>query len=495
MLFGDLLDRALAEGAGPRTALIDGTGAFSYDELDAAADRFAGQLVRRGYRPGARAALCARNGLAYGIIVLGAARAGVVLIHLSTRATAGEIEAALTETGAEVLFAGEDMQSDRVPVVHLTRDGDAWFGTGPAERPVLDLADDAPLALLYSGGTTGAAKGVLVSHRARLVTAEIAAGGLGLEATDRVLVSTPLFHTAALFCWLAPAWLQGATVVVGDKWSAAGFIDLVERERVTAAFLVPTQIGDLLAAPELDAGRLASLRLVCHAGAPMPPDRADRLARLLPEADIAEHYGLSETGLLTVRRRSDPADRPGSVGHPPPPVELAVRGPDGAFLPPGTVGEIATRGPHLLSGLIGGTSMATLFPWHDGWLATGDRGRLDTDGSLTLLARSRDVIVSGAENLYPGEIEAVLLSHPALAECAVFGVPDERLGEVPVAQVVLRPGMAATETELIDHVLSLLPRHKRPRRIIFAPALPRSAVGKVLKAQLAAAFSAARSHA
>lgn len=488
MLFGDLIDRALAEGAGPRPALIDETGTLSYRDLDHAANRFAQALAARGVGPGTRIALRARNRLASGIILLGTARAGVVLVHLSTRATVVEIEAALTQTGATLLFADGGIRSDTVPIVDLDRDSPAWFETGPAARPVLDLSAEAPLALMFSGGTTGAAKGILVSHRARLVTVELAADGFGLGAADRVLVSTPLFHTAGLFCWLAAAWRRGASVILGSKWSAAGFIAAVAAHRVTAAFLVPTQLSDLLAEPGQITDRLASLRLVCHAGATMPTDLADRLAALLPAIDIVEHYGLSETGLLTQRRRSDPADRRSSVGRASPPIELAVRGPAGDFLAPGAIGEVATRGPHLLSVLVGDAPTVPLFPWGDGWLATGDRGTLDAEGYLTLIARSRDIIVSGAENLYPSEIEAALLRHPALAECAVFGVPDDRLGEVPIAQVVLRPGMAATEVELIELVLSVLPRHKRPRRVIFAPSLPRSAVGKVLKSRLAADY-------
>jgi acyl-CoA synthetase (AMP-forming)/AMP-acid ligase II len=480
MLFGDLIDRALAEGAGPRPALIDTTGSLTYAALDRAANRFAHVLVARGFGPGSRVAICAGNRLAYGIVLLGAARAGVVLVHLSSRATPVENAAALALTGAELLLTEED----------LDREAPAWLNTGPDTRPALDLPPDAPLALLFSGGTTGAAKGVLVGHHARLVTADVSAEAFGLSATDRVLVSTPLFHTAALFCWLAPAWRRGATVILGGKWSADGFAAQVAAHRATAAFLVPTQVSDLLAAPEPE--RLGSLRLVCHAGAPMRPDLADRLAALLPATDISEHYGLSETGLLTVRRADDPSDRRASVGRAPAPIELAVRGPDGAVLPPGTVGEIVTRGPHLLTDLIGEDEKSALFPWADGWFATGDRGRLDADGFLTLVARSKDIIVSGAENLYPSEIEAVLGRHPALAECAVFGVPDDRLGEIPIAQVVLHPGMDASEAELIELVLSVLPRHKRPRRVIFASSLPRSAVGKVLKSVLSAEYLARR---
>jgi len=477
MRFGDLIDRALADGAGPRPALIDPGGSLSYAELDRAANRFAHGLKTRGFGPGSRIAIRAGNRLAYGIILLGAARAGVLLVHLSTRSTPDETAAALALTQAELVFTDED----------LDRDGAAWFDQGPATRPTLDLPPDAPLALLFSGGTTGAAKGVLVGHHARLITAELSAKAFGLSAADRVLVSTPLFHTAALFCWLAPAWGRGATVILGGKWSAEAFAAQVGAHRVTAAFLVPTQVSDLLATPAPE--QLGSLRLICHAGAPMRPDLADGLAELLPATDVSEHYGLSETGLLTVRLAGDPPDRRASVGRAPAPIELEIRGPDGAVLPPDSVGEIVTRGPHLLSDLIG---EAVRFPGTDGWFATGDRGRLDAEGFLTLVARSKDIIVSGAENLYPSEIEAVLGRHPALAECAVFGVPDDRLGEIPIAQVVLHPGMEASEAELIELVLSVLPRHKRPRRVIFAANLPRSAVGKVLKSVLSAEYLARR---
>jgi acyl-CoA synthetase (AMP-forming)/AMP-acid ligase II len=218
----------------------------------------------------------------------------------------------------------------------------------------------------------------------------------------------------------------------------------------------------------------------------MPPGLAARLAATFPWIRLVEHYGQSECGPIAFRRDDDPPEAACSVGRAVAGTALRVVDAEGRDCAPGVVGEVATRGPHLFSGYLGDEE-ATRAALRDGWLFTGDLGRLDARGFLTLVDRARDLIISGGENIFPSELEAALLRHEAVAEAAVFGVPDERWGEAPAAHVVLRPGASADEAALLAHVEREVARWKRLKLVRIVDALPRTAVGKVLKGELRAA--------
>jgi acyl-CoA synthetase (AMP-forming)/AMP-acid ligase II len=274
------------------------------------------------------------------------------------------------------------------------------------------------------------------------------------------------------------------------------FIDLVERHAVTGTLLVPTQLGDLIAHPAFSAERLRTLRHVNYAGAPMPLALLDRLTEALPRVAFTENYGQSETGPMTIRRAFHPHDRRASSGRPPHNIETKVVDSEGREVPPGVLGEIVTRGAHLLKEYWGEPEQtAALFRRGQGWLWTGDIGVRDADGFITLVDRSKDMIVSGGENIYPTEIENALYEHEAVLECAVIGIPDERLGEVPAAHVVLRAGVAIAEETLIAFTAERIARHKRPRLVKFVETLPKTAIGKIQKNVIRAAYWQGRSRA
>ena len=251
---------------------------------------------------------------------------------------------------------------------------------------------------------------------------------------------------------------------------------------MTAGFLVPSQLNDLISHPQFDAGRLKSLRKMGYAGAPMAPALLARIYDALPGLAYTENYGQSETCPITVLSPSHPKDKLGTVGRLACNVDLRIVDPDGNTLPTGAVGEITVRSDTVFQEYYGDPDQtAAAFPKGDGWLWTGDVGFLDEDGFLTLVDRSKDMLVSGGENVYPAEIENALYRHEAVAECAVFGIPDERWGEVPAAHVVLVPDASVTAEALMDFCASKIARFKRPRVIKFVDSLPRTPVGKIQK--------------
>ncbi len=508
MLAGEILRRAA--GRFPdKTALIEGERRMSFAEFDRAADRAAAALASLGLVPGARIAILAPNLLEYPIVHFAAARAGLILAHFSTRATAADLARLIDLSGAEALVfwgeLGEIVAAGRAlartgSLRHLIAIGPSDMAGAIAFEMFLErglergldrargaltapaLAPDHPLAMGFTGGTTGQPKGVLVSHRARYATAVTVAVEFGLDERDVALVVTPLFHAAGMFVWFQPAIMLGCTCVLQRRWDVDEFMTLVGRHLASASLLVPTQLGDLSRHPDFSAARLGSLRHIHYAGAPMPLALYDRLAASLPDVAFTENYGQTETGPMTVRRPFHPHDKRGSVGRPAHNVELRVVGPDGAELARGALGEIVTRGEHVMSEYWGDPEETRArFRLGDGWLWTGDLGVHDADGFFTLVDRATDMIISGAENIYPAEIENALFRHEAVAECAVFGVPDERWGEAPAAHVVLRPGLSASAEDLIDFLGRTLARYKRPRLIKFVEHLPKTAVGKIQK--------------
>jgi acyl-CoA synthetase (AMP-forming)/AMP-acid ligase II len=498
MLTGDVL-RLTARRVPNRTAVVCGGERLDYRTLEEDANRFAHALHGAGLGAGDKLAIMAPNVARYPVVHFGAAKSGCVLVHLSVRYAVDELAYVLNKAEVELLVVEQGLvdlvveararlSRLRQVVVIGGRDGRLPDGLGfadfiagqPAQPPALELREDDPFAMTYTGGTTGFPKGVLVDHRRRTLTLLQAGAEFGIDERDIVAVVTPLFHCVGLFVWYQPMVFQGATCVFLERWEPRQFVDMVEREGVTAAFLVPTQLNDLALLPDLDTARLASLAKVGFAGAPMPAAVMEALLELFPEVQFTEHYGQSETGPLTVKPPWRLRDKLASIGRPAIGIEALVVDAEGKPVAPGEVGEIVTRGDHLLCEYFDEPEQtAALYKSGDGWLWTGDLATVDEDGFLTLVDRSKDMIITGGENVYPAEIENALYGHEAIAECAAFGVPHERLGEVAAAAVVLKPGAEVSADELIEFCADRIARFKRPRRVDFMEALPKTAIGKV----------------
>jgi fatty-acyl-CoA synthase len=317
------------------------------------------------------------------------------------------------------------------------------------------------------------------------VTAQTVVVEEHLEDADVVAIVTPLFHVAALNIMFQPAVLIGATSVFLPAWGVAPFTDMVERFQVTAAFMVPVQAAQLVAGDELDPARFRSWRKLSFAGAPMPDQVQLELLRQLPELRLTQIYGQSEMGVLTALPSRFARSKLGSVGRQAYNVDIAVLKPDGSPCRPGEIGEVVSRGDNLMRQYYAKPEeTATFFRRGDGWGWSGDLGYLDAEGFLYLVDRSKDMIISGGENVYPKEIEEVIYQLDAVAECAVFGVPDDEWGELPATYVILKPGRALSEAEIVEHCALKLARFKRPRLVKFVADLPRTAIGKVQKSLL-----------
>jgi fatty-acyl-CoA synthase len=505
MLIGELL-RLSAARFPDKVALIEGDRQLTYREFDRAANRAAQALLALGLRKGDRAAILSFNSIAFAILHYGAARAGVILAALTTRATPRDLAYMLNKVGARALFfdgsLGAMAQTARGEVAslkHLVALGEAdgagsisfaqFMERGHDEAPAVTLDVHDPYAMTFTGGTTGFPKGVLVTHHARYATAVTCGVEFGLDERDICLIATPMFHAAGLYVWFQPAVMLGCACVFIGPWDIARFVEAVERHRVTGTLLVPTQLADLVAHPAFAVERLATLRHINYAGSPMPLALLDRLEAALPNVAFTENYGQSETGPMTVRRAFHPRDKRGTSGRAAHNVETRVVDFHGRPVAPGTVGEIVTRGAHVLKEYWDEPEQtAALFRSGDGWMWTGDLGVCDADGFITLVDRSKDMIISGGENIYPTEIENALYQHAAVAECAVFGIPDERWGEAVAAHVVLRDAASVTEDALIAFAGERVARHKRPRLVRFVERLPKTAIGKVQKNVIRAAY-------
>ena len=506
VLTGDFL-RDSAKRTPHRVALIGRGEHLTYAQFYGQANRLANALIELGLRKAAKVAILSTNCPQYAIAYFAIANTPYVSVHCSTRSIASELVYVLNKTEAEVLLLEHRFvamietvlsQLDR-PIRLVLLDhanepeiqcGDAihidQFVRGkPTTDPAVVLEESDALAITLTGGTTGFPKAVLVSHKARCASAVAAAEEFGLTENDIVLASTPLFHTAGLFVWFATAVMLGASVVLPEAWDVVQFMRIVKREKVTAGFLVPSQLNDLITHPEFSAMPLATLTNISYAGAPMGRALSERIRAALPHVAFTENYGQSEACPITIRCERHGVGKRETVGRAASNAEIAVVDQDGSLLPVGQIGDIVTRGDQLFDEYFNDPEeTAKAFTLPNGWLLTGDVGFLDEDGFLTLVDRSKDILVSGGENIYPAEIENALYEHESVVECAVFGIPDERWGEVPAAHVALRPGASVTEHELIEFCAIKVARFKRPRLIKFVDSLPKTPVGKIQKNEL-----------
>lgn len=495
MLLGEILRRA-AKRSPRKTAIIAGDRRLSFAEYDRRANRFAHLLMSAGVRPGDRVACALFNGPDYGIVHFGSARAGSVLVHVPPLYATREIADIVERTRPRVLVVDGGLRDRIAPqtwravetviVSGAAADGASRFdeaiGAQPDHPPGLDLDPAAPAAMTFTGGTTGGPKGAVVSHRARLVSAVTTAREHRLTDRDIAAVVTPMFHAVGLLIWHQAAVVTGAASVLFRKWDPAAFIAGTERHRVSSAFLVPVQVRDLLQSSAFDPRRLGTLKNLGVGGAPTPPGLLAAWTEAMPRCGYTDHYGQSETGPLTILKPWETKAHAGTVGRAARGVELRIVGEDGNPAPPGVVGEVVARGPFLMDGYFDDPEeTARYFRSGDGWGWSGDLAVADEQGFLRLVGRRRELINSGGFNIYPAEIEAALGSHSAVDESAVFGVPDERWGEAPVAFVVRAAAGPISGETLIEHCADRLARYKRPREIVFVDRIPRTPSGKVRK--------------
>jgi len=484
---------------------------LSWRELDAYLNRWANALASLGVARGDRVATVLANSLELLATYWACAKLGAVAVPLSPLLTATGLAALVADASPRVIVGSSDQIAVLDDVRRRTNAADvrAWVlvdaaaddealgyrAFGSLLGAASDVEPDARVeagdlwTLMYTSGTTGLPKGIRHTHFIRAMYATTLASSWRMAPESVVLHSGAIVFNGAMTTML-PAFMLGATFVLHRAFEAAAFIATVERERVTHTMLVPSQIIAVLSARTFEPARLASLEMLLSLGAPLHQEHKDRLNALLP-ARFYELYGLTE-GFVTILDRDDALRKSGSVGVPPPFYAMRIVGEDGRDLPAGEVGEIVGRGPITMPGYYNRPEQ-TDEALRDGWLYTGDLGRVDDDGFLYLVDRKKDMIDSGGIKVYPKDIEEIAARHPAVLEVAVFGIPHDRWGETPVAAVVLREGSDAGADALRDWINArVAAKYQRVDRVIVMDAFPRSAAGKTLKRELRAPFWAER---
>lgn len=489
-----LLDRG-ARQAPTALAWKHGTRSATYGELRKRVGQLAAGLLERGLVPGDRVVLCLPNRPELLEMLFATMWAGLVTVPVNWHLHPAEVRYVLGHCGARAVLVADETDAvlDGLPAEDppLTLHADGSRGTDVGSLAVpgrelpapVEVAPDAPAWLFYTSGTTGRPKGATLTHRVLLAMALNYYADVDPIAPGSVFAhAAPLTHGSGLY--LVPAIGRAAVNVLFPvpSFDAQGFLDFLAAEQAThIAFLAPTMLHRLLVSEK--ATPLPALRSIVVGGAPLyEADLAKALARFGPI--ITQIYGQGEAPMtITAMHPDEAATRPLSCGRPFPGVEIRLLGPDGAEVPPGGDGEITVRGDVVMSGYWDDPG-ATTAAVHEGWLRTGDIGRLDDAGYLYLTDRARDVIITGGANVYPREVEEVLLTHPGVSEAAVVGVPDDHWGEVVTAFVVPEPGAVVQPAELITHVRTRLASFKKPRRVIVIDALPKNAAGKVLRREL-----------
>jgi len=464
-----------------RKALAPKGARLSFSELENRVKGVAAALSAQGFNLGDRLAFLLPNSSEYIELVYACSWLGVIAVPLNTRLSLAEIDRVLADAAPHGLVRHSSLPTPTVRISwQRVIDQDPWqIRNDPPPNVVYD--PEAILALIYTSGTTGRPKGVMVTHAN--ILADIHNFNYWMRYTEGgvYLHAAPIFHIAdfpAMFA--APAF--AACQLTIPKFSPQSFCETVERERVSHTVLVPTMINLLTQFPDARKYDLSSLEVLAYGGSPMAPELIQRTRELLPYLKLVQVYGLSETGFLTgLQDQEHTHDRLLSCGRPCPGVDLQVTDESGEQVEAGKPGELVARGANIMRGYWnnpGDTALAS----RAGSFRTGDIGYQDSEGYFYILDRLKDMIVTGGENVYSGEVEAVIYAHPAVREAAVFGIPDPKWGELVMACVVLKPGMNLTADEVVAHCRQSLATYKVPRRIEFLDTeLPKSGSGKMLK--------------
>jgi acyl-CoA synthetase (AMP-forming)/AMP-acid ligase II len=462
-------------------ALVSTRRGSSFRELNDRVNRIAASLHQHGFKTGDRLAILLPNEPDYLELIYACARLGVIAVPLNTRLSIPEMDHILADASPHGLVRHSTLPTPKVrPPLELVLDKQPLhLNEGIAPEPIYD--PEAILALIYTSGTTGKPKGVALTHGNLWANVDHLNYWITYRDGTVYLHSGPLFHIVDLpFVFAAPALGIAQTTI--PKFTVHDFCETVARERVSHTALVPTMLNLLTQFDGISEYDLTSLKVIAYGGSPIAPELIRRVQKILPNVRLFQAYGLSETGFLTgLQNHEHIADRLNSCGRSCPGIDLRVVAYSGKEVEVGEHGELVTRGANVMRGYWdkeGETKNA----FRNGFFRTGDVGYRDSEGYFYILDRIKDMIVTGGENVYSGEVEAVLYQHPAVLEAAVFGIPDPKWGELVMAYVVLKPGKTLSADELIAFCRQSLANYKIPRRIEFSETeLPKSGSGKILK--------------
>jgi acyl-CoA synthetase (AMP-forming)/AMP-acid ligase II len=476
-------------------ALVQGDRSVSWVQLDAMADRVAASLQRDGLRPTDSIAICAANSLEYAAVFVGALRAGVAIAPLPNTSLPEQLAGMVADSGARHFFvdAGVPVFESRAERIFL--DGSAppslqgWLAPEGARPAPVQIRPEWPFNIIYSSGTTGTPKGIVQSHAMRWQHVARAENyGYGPDAVT--LIATSLCSNTTLVCFFPTLAKGGCAVLAPPKFDAATYLALAEKVAATHAMLVPVQYQRIMALPDFDRYDLSSFRMKFCTSAPFPAALKADILRRWP-GGLVEFYGMTEGGGSCMLEAHTFPDKLHTVGKPAEGHDMRVIDENERELPKGSIGEVVGRSGSMMIGYHNQPGKTREAEWYDAqgnrFIRTGDVGRFDEDGFLTLMDRRKDMVISGGFNIYPSDLEAVLRQHPGVADAAVIGVPSKEWGETPVAFVVPAPGAPAAE-ELRGWANRQLGKTQRLADLRFIEELPRSDIGKVLKRQLRDAY-------
>lgn len=481
-------------------AVIFGEQRLTWSQFDQRVNRSANALLDLGLRKGDAVALVLPNCLELIELYWAAAKTGIVVVPLSPLLRGNGLLSLLRDSGASALISTSAM----VPVIDEIRGElpgvgrDRWIlvdasdapgytgyaglvGKAGTSAPHAELSSDDVYNIIYSSGTTGLPKGIIHTHEIRANYCSVFANTFRMQPESVVMHAGSLIFNGALVTFF-PSFFLGSRYVLRARFEPTDFLETIQREKVTHMMMVPSQIAAMLDTPACTREALASIEMLCSVGAPLHREHRERLRKVAPGV-LYELYGLTE-GFITVLDRQDYERKMDSVGPPAHFNEMRIVGADGRDLPPREVGEIVGRGPFLMPGYHGRPDL-TAQAIINGWLHTGDLGYVDEDGFLYLVDRKKDLIISGGINVYPKDIEEILVQHPAVREAAVFGIPSEKWGEVPLGAVVLKSGSTVSAEELrVWANERVAARYQQLKEVVILDDFPRSSAGKTLKRML-----------
>ena len=489
-----------------KLALVCDGQTVSWGAFDQRINKIANLLLSMGVSKGDNIAIISPNSIPYAELFMGILRAGACVTPLSTMASPDALQKMLTDCGARAIFVAAqylELVDGFIADLDLARfaidfDHPAFQPYGAAvdgasdSDPEIQIEMSDAFNLIYSSGTTGTPKGILHNHWMRSAQMDRVSPN-GYDDNARTLLSTPLYSNTTIVSFL-PTLYGGSTVYLMPKFDARGYLEIVQREKITHTMLVPVQYKRIMDVPDFDAFDLSSMQVKFSTSAPLRAEvKADVLARF--PGKLLEYYGLTEGGGVTVLNSAEHRDKLHTVGQPAPGNEIRLIDETGKEVPKGTVGEICGRGPTMMAGYFGRDDLTADYIWRDAagnvFFRSGDMGRFDEDGFLILSDRKKDMIISGGLNIYADDLELVLLADPDVTDAAVIGVPSDAWGETPYGLVVLREGATRSGDDICADANAKLGKSQRLSAVELREELPRSSIGKILKKELRAPFWAA----
>ena len=489
-----------------KPALVCDGQTVSWGAFDQRINKIANLLLSMGVSKGDNIAIISPNSIPYAELFMGILRAGACVTPLSTMASPDALQKMLTDCGARAIFVAAqylELVDGFIADLDLARfaidfDHPAFQPYGAAvdgasdSDPEIQIEMSDAFNLIYSSGTTGTPKGILHNHWMRSAQMDRVSPN-GYDDNARTLLSTPLYSNTTIVSFL-PTLYGGSTVYLMPKFDARGYLEIVQREKITHTMLVPVQYKRIMDVPDFDTFDLSSMQVKFSTSAPLRAEvKADVLARF--PGKLLEYYGLTEGGGVTVLNSAEHPDKLHTVGQPAPGNEIRLIDETGAEVPKGTVGEICGRGPTMMAGYFGRDDLTADYIWRDAagnvFFRSGDMGRFDEDGFLILSDRKKDMIISGGLNIYADDLELVLLADPDVTDAAVIGVPSDAWGETPYGLVVLREGATRSGDDICADANAKLGKSQRLSAVELREELPRSSIGKILKKELRAPFWAA----